>query len=134
MVLIGSDEGMAQQQSRLGREAITEMFDAARKDPRSAWSPDGKCQWGYFFFGLDKQKLQRAGEKLEKEGYRLVRVRGPMKAKTGFRYILHVEKIEQHTVDTLLARNEQLKAFAAEQGLESYDGMEVAPLPSGKCD
>src|SRR5262245_60766680 len=123
MVLVGSGEVTAQQTSRLGREAITELFDDARKNPRATWSIDGKCQWGYFFFGLDQQKLQSAGKELEKEGYRLVQVRGAMKAKTGFRYILHVEKVERHSVDTLLARNEQLKAFAAEQGLESYDGM-----------
>jgi Regulator of ribonuclease activity B len=132
MVLAGSVESMAQEKSRLGREAITAMFDAARK--ASTWSIDGKCQWGYFFFDPDRLKLQKAGAKLEEEGYHLVRVRGPMKSKTGFRYILHVEKVEQLTVDTLMARNEQLKAFAAKQGLESYDGMEVAPLSSGKCD
>ncbi len=132
MVLVGSVEGMAQEKARLGREAITAMFDAARK--ASAWSIDGKCQWGYFFFDPDRQKLESAGAKLEEEGYRLVRVRGPMKSKTGFRYILHVEKVERHSVDTLLARNEQLSAFAAKHGLESYDGMEVAPLQSGTCD
>ncbi len=132
MVLVGSVEGMAQEKARLSREAITAMFDAARK--AQTWSIDGKCQWGYFFFDPDRQKLQSAGAKLEEEGYRLVGVRGPMRAKAGFRYILHVEKVERHSVDTLLARNEQLSAFAAKHGLESYDGMEVAPLPSGTCD
>ena len=134
MVLVASVDGIAQQTSRLGREAITEMFDDARRNPRATWSIDGKCQWGYFFFGLDQQKLQSAGKELEKEGYRFVGVRGPMKAKTGFRYILHVEKVERHSVDTLLVRNQQLSVFAAKLGLESYDGMEVGPLASGKCD
>ena len=38
---------------------------------------------------------------------------------------LHVERIERHSVDTLLARNEQLTEFAAKHELQSYDGFDV---------
>jgi hypothetical protein len=138
MALVASVEGTAQENTRMGRAEVAAMFEAARKNASATWSIDGKCLWSYFFYDPDRQKLERAGAKLQEDGYRLVRVRGPMQApmqaKAGVRFILHVEKAERHTVDTLQARNEQLYAFAAKQGLETYDGMDVGPLPGGKCD
>ena len=41
---------------------------------------------------------------------------------------LHVEREERHTVESLYARNQDLYRFAAEFGLESYDGMDVGPI------
>jgi len=35
---------------------------------------------------------------------------------------------EQHTVDGLNARNQELYRFAKEFKLESYDGMDVGPV------
>ena len=75
MVLVGSVEGVAQEKARLGREAITAMFDAARKT--STWSIDGKCQWGYFFFDPDRQKLQSAGKSSGKRAIVLSGSGGP---------------------------------------------------------
>jgi hypothetical protein len=43
---------------------------------------------------------------------------------------LHVEKIEHHSVDSLMAREEQLREFAHNNGLESYDGMDVGAAPT----
>ena len=134
MLLIWSGEGLTQEKPRISREALTAMFKAARTNPRTKWSIDGKCVWGFFFVHPDRQRLERAGQFLQKDGYRLVEVRGPTQVKAGFRFTLHVEKVERHSVDTLLARNDRFYAFARKHGLESYDGMDVGPLPGGKCE
>jgi hypothetical protein len=40
-----------------------------------------------------------------------------------------VEMIEIHDPDTLNNRNQLLYKFAEEQGIGSYDGMDVGPVP-----
>jgi hypothetical protein len=134
MLLIWSGEGIVQERTRISREALTAMFKAARTSPRAKWSIDGRCLWGYFFVDSDRQRLELAGQLLRKDGYRLVAVKGPSQMKVGLRFILHVEKVERRSVDTLVARNDRLYAFARKHGLESYDGMDVGPLPHGKCE
>jgi hypothetical protein len=42
--------------------------------------------------------------------------------------MLHVEKVETHTVDSLDARNGELDALASKHDLQSYDGMDVGPV------
>lgn len=43
-------------------------------------------------------------------------------------YCLHIEKAEQHTVDSLDARNKEFAALATKYGIEGYDGMDVGPV------
>jgi hypothetical protein len=38
--------------------------------------------------------------------------------------------VEAHTAQSLYARNEALEQFAAEVGVECYDGMDVGPASS----
>jgi Regulator of ribonuclease activity B len=134
ILLVLSGEAIVQERPQITREALTAMFKAARTNPRTKWSIDGKCLWGYFFVDPDRQRLERAGQLLRTDGYHLVEVRGPSQMKVGLRFILHVEKAERHSVDTLLARNDRFYAFARKLGLESYDGMDVGPLPGGRCE
>jgi hypothetical protein len=42
--------------------------------------------------------------------------------------VLHVERIEAHSPQTLLARNEMLYDLANQLELNSYDGMDVGPV------
>lgn len=46
-------------------------------------------------------------------------------------FCLHVEKPEQHTVDSLDARNKEFAALATKYGIEGYDGMDVGPVDGG---
>jgi hypothetical protein len=126
--------GTAQERPKISREAVTAMFKAARTNPRTKWSIDGKCLWGYFFVDPDPQRLERALQQLQRDGYRYVGIRGPSQGRTGPQFTLHVEKVERHSVDTLLATNNRLYALARKHGLQSYDGMDVGPLPGGKCE
>jgi len=112
--------------NRIPRVQLQEMFDniAAQTD----WDLSGEMLWGYFFTDSDKSALERASEKLEKQGYRVVDIFQPDDEGTPLPYFfLHVEKVEAHTVDSLYRRNTELEAFARANDLETYDGMDVGP-------
>jgi hypothetical protein len=103
------------------------MFSHSRE--RAKWSIDDVCLWGYFFTDHDAQKLLAAAPILEGMGYRVVGLREPTPEDDDQELlVLHVEKKELHTVDTLDDRNRELTRFAEEFGLESYDGMDVGPV------
>lgn len=43
-------------------------------------------------------------------------------------FVLQVEEVKHHTVDTLFARHRELTAFAAAHKLDTYDGIEVGEV------
>jgi hypothetical protein len=110
------------------------MFDHIRA--KTKWPIDtGECLWGYFFVDTDRTKLEAAGRLLEAQGYRFVTIFGGEQDASGPDEAppvlhLHVEKVEHHSVDTLLAREEQLREFAHKHGLQAYDGMDVGAAPA----
>lgn len=99
------------------------MFEAMEE---GGMTPDQRLLWGYFFYG-EESSLRRVWEQLEGGAYTLVRL-GDVEIEPGEKpnSILHVEKVEQHSVDSLLERNKQLTSIAAPLGVE-YDGMDVGP-------
>jgi hypothetical protein len=112
----------------ISRDQLQEMFEATRA--KAKWSIDDICLWGYFFTDHDRERLLAAMPALEKMGYKVVGLldkptRGDDDQGLLF---LHVEREEQHTVDSLDARNRELYRFAEEFALESYDGMDVGPI------
>src|SRR5262245_4438604 len=112
--------------NRIPKWQLQEMFDdiAAKTD----WDLDDEMVWGYFFTNSDRIDLELAATKLESEGYRYVDLYQPEDGEDMPLYILHVERIETHDVDSLYERNTELEAFATENGLDTYDGMDVGPL------
>jgi hypothetical protein len=116
------------------REMIEGMFDHIRA--KTKWPIDtGECLWGYFFVDTDRAELEAAGRLLEAQGYRFVGILGgePDAAEPDGELPLlhlHVEKVEHHSVDTLMAREEQLREFARNNGLDCYDGMDVGAAPT----
>ena len=101
----------------------------AELEVRPGFFPKGNLRWSYYFLGTDRAKLEKAAQQLMAQGYTLV---GIEPVQRGIPHLpdtweLHVERLEHHTPDTLLARDEVLYAFAAQQGLERYDGVEAAP-------
>ena len=107
------------------------MFDnIARK---TKWNMQGDMLWGYFFTDRDQERLQSCASALAEQGYRLVdiyptdvEVEGVDQEPT---IVLHVEKVETHSVESLDARNREFYRLAEKLGLESYDGMDVGPAP-----
>jgi hypothetical protein len=112
----------------ISRDMLEDLFVRTRE--RARWSIDDVCLWGYFFTDHDRERLLGAALALERMGYRVVGILDepePEDDDQGLLF-LHVEREEQHTVDSLEARNRELYRFAEEFGLETYDGMDVGPV------
>ncbi|KAF1706464.1 hypothetical protein CSC71_14325 [Pseudoxanthomonas sangjuensis] len=120
---------MAKRKSVITKDQLIEMFGNMPRGP--GWDTSKQMLWGYFFTGRSKEKLQKAAALLEQQGYRVVDIYLSDKDDPKGRDLwwLHVEKVEIHSPDTLDQRNRQLYRFADEQGLDSYDGMDVGPAP-----
>jgi hypothetical protein len=105
-------------------EMLERMFANIRTETN--WHVDGDMLWGYFFTDPDPTKLERAAEALGQSGYRVVEI---YETDDKCTHLLHVERIETHTPETLDARNSEFSALAADFDLERYDGMDVGPVP-----
>lgn len=124
----------AQFMTKSARDITEDLFNHVRA--KTNWPIDtGECLWGYFFYDPDRIRLEAASRLLEAQGYRLVAIfdnepdpekPDDVRSEPTMRW-LHVEKVEQHSVDTLMAREERLREFARQNGL-SYDGMEVGAV------
>ena len=104
-------------------DTVQKMFGSMRRD--APWNIDGDLLWGYFFTDPDQQQLDAVARRLVKAGYRKVSI---YLTEDGSASVLHVERVETHTPDTLHARNQELYRLAAEVGISSYDGMDVGPV------
>ncbi len=118
----------------ISREILQNMFDDMRA--RAKWNIDGLCLWGYFFTDHNRERLIQAVPHLESMGYRFVDVFGASdrNENTDSVLFLHVERQEVHTVDSLIERNQEFYQFADEHGLETYDGMDVGPVPKNAIE
>lgn len=108
--------------ARIEREALVEMFEQIRD--RAPWDPEERLLWSYFFTGDDRATVEAAAARLAAQGYVVVGVRRGEDA-----WLMQVQRVERHTVDSLHQRNAALSAFAQRTGLASYDGMDVGPAP-----
>jgi hypothetical protein len=108
-------------------EQLNQMFADMRAELNyKKWNVDGDLLWGYFFTDREAKKLHPVADHLTKAGYRLVNIY-PTDDKTKF--FLHVERIEHHTPESLDRRNQEFYKLADHYHIESYDGMDVGPLP-----
>jgi hypothetical protein len=109
-------------------DALEDMFLNISKDAK--WDMTQPMLWGYFFTHHEPKLLEQAKQKLIQQGYRFVDLSfsGEEDGNDHEQWWLHVEKEEIHTPQTLDQRNDELYIFANEQGLDSYDGMDVGPI------
>ena len=75
--------------------------------------------YGYFFYGNNKSKLESLKQALEQQQYSFVEFRKEDKL-----FVLHVEKKEQHTSETLFTTKQNFTKLAESFGV-SYDGFDV---------
>lgn len=99
------------------------MFDNMRS--QTSWNVDGNLLWGYFFFDPSPAKLQALAAVLEQSNYKIANLY-PSDDETT--HVLHLEKIETHSPQSLFVRNDELQQLAAQHGVASYDGMDVGPI------
>jgi hypothetical protein len=112
----------------ISQEMIEDLFVRTRQlrmEGRVAWDIDDVCRWSYFFVDSSKEKLLDAARELERAGYEPIGFLEPEPEDEDQETIfLRVDRVERHTVASLLARNDELYAIAARLGLRDYDGMD----------
>lgn len=113
------------------RDVLDEFFANTRKlhaDGRAEFDIDKLCRWSFFFVDPSEERLLAIAPELAELGYEIYGTLEPDANDQDPVYFLRVDKIETHTVETLLARNEQLYAFAGAHGVRDYDGMDVGAI------
>jgi Regulator of ribonuclease activity B len=115
---------IAQSKKQIPLTQLEAMFENMRA--KTKWDVDGPLLWGYFFYDPDSEKLVSAARDLEAMGYLS---KGVMKVPNKQDFRLHVEKIETHTPKSLNERNLEFYSFAEKNSIQSYDGMDVGPVP-----
>lgn len=77
--------------------------------------------YGYFFFDKDKSKLEKLKNELIKQSYKFV----VLDKKDNGEFMLHVEKVEKHTRQSLYDREQNLRQLATDYIVSSFDGFDV---------
>jgi regulator of RNase E activity RraB len=112
--------------SQLG--GIREIFDTARREDN--WNPDEEMLYSFYFIDRDVDKLEEIGNELERQGYDFIDIfelgeEGSDEPSGD--YLLHIDKIETHTPESLAARNVEFQRLADEREV-SYDGWEFGEI------
>jgi hypothetical protein len=110
-------------------EGIREIFETARTEDQ--WNLEEEMLYSYYFVDKDVDKLEKLGHYLEKEGYDFIDIfelgDEETNESTG-EYLLHIDKTEIHTPETLAARNVEFQKLADEYEIASYDGWEFGEV------
>jgi len=108
---------------RTPRSKVETVFaDIQTKTP---WDVNAPLLWGYYFTSTGEANLEVAAKRLAADGYRFVELSKPTYSRPFWQ--LHVERVEHHTPDSLMTRNEDMYALASDLKLRSYDGVDVGP-------
>lgn len=110
-------------------DGINEIFNQAKTE--DGWNLNEPMLFSYYFVDRDVDKLEKLGLKLEADGYDFVDVfeLGDERTdeSTG-EYLLHIDKVETHTPESLAARNVEFQKLADEYELSTYDGWEFGEV------
>ena len=106
-------------------DGIKEIFAAAKSEDN--WNLDEEMLYSYYFVDTNVDKLEKLGIFLEKEGYDFLDVfeLGDEETdKSTGEYLLHIDKVEIHTPESLARRNVEFQKLADEYEIQTYDGWE----------
>jgi hypothetical protein len=110
-------------------EGVREIFEEARREDN--WNLDEPMLYTYYFVDTDVDKLEKLGNYLQEQGYDFIDVfelgDEETNESTG-EYLLHIDKVEVHTPESLAQRNAEFARLAEEFGVETYDGWEFGEL------
>jgi len=110
-------------------DGIKEIFETAKIE--DSWDLDGEMLYSYYFVDTDADKLEELGLELEEKGYEFLGIfelgEEDSEEPTG-EYLLHIDKVEIHTPDSLAVRNVEFSKLAAEREIDSYDGWEFGEV------
>lgn len=106
-------------------EGIKEIFELAEKE--DGWDLNGELLFSYYFVDKSVEKLEKLGEYLAGEKYDFIDIFELGDEETGEstgEYLLHIDKVETHTPESLAERNVEFQKLADQYEIESYDGWE----------
>ncbi len=110
-------------------EGITEIFETAKTE--DGWKMDGEMLYTYYFVDSSVDKLTALGDKLQADGYDFIDVfelgDEETEESTG-EFLLHIDKVEIHTPESLAERNVEFQNLADEFEIETYDGWEFGEV------
>ena len=104
---------------------IREIFEQARTE--DGWNLDEPMLYSYYFIGTDADKLDGLGEALEEKDYEFIGVYelgDEETEKATGEFLLHLDRVEKHTPESLAQRNVEFAKLAEDYGGVSYDGWE----------
>ena len=116
-------------------EGIREIFNDAKT--QDGWNTDEEMLYSYYWVDGDVDKLEKLGEHLEKQGYDFIDIFELGDEETGEstnEYLLHIEKVEIHTPESLAQRNIEFQKFADDYKIETYDGWEFGEVGDDEDD
>ncbi len=110
-------------------EGIKEIFADAKTE--DGWDLSEEMLYSFYFVDESVDKLEKLGLKLEADGYDFVDVfelgDEETDESTG-EYLLHIDKVEVHTPESLAQRNVEFAKLAEEYELKTYDGWEFGEV------
>ncbi len=110
-------------------EGITEIFNDAKTE--DGWDLSEEMLYSFYFVDESVDKLEKLGLKLEADGYDFVDIfelGDEETEKSTGEYLLHIDKTEVHTPESLAQRNVEFKKLAEEYELKTYDGWEFGEV------
>ncbi len=108
---------------------IKQIFEDARREDN--WNLDEEMLYSYYFVDTDVDKLEKLGLKLEEDGYDFVDIfeLGDEETdKSTGEYLLHIDKVEKQTPESLAQRNVEFQKLADEYDIKTYDGWEFGEV------
>ena len=110
-------------------EGIREIFNAAKTEDN--WDLSEEMLYSFYFVDKNVDKLEKLGLKLEADGYDFIDIfelgDETTDESTG-EYLLHIDKVETHTPESLAQRNVEFQKLADEYEIETYDGWEFGEV------
>lgn len=116
-------------------EGIREIFADAKQEDN--WNIDEPMLYSFYFVDKSVEKLEKLGLKLEAEGYDFVDIfelGDEETEKSTGEYLLHIDKIEIHTPESIAERNVEFQKLADQFEIETYDGWEFGEIGEDEED
>ena len=110
-------------------EGIKEIFALAENEDK--WNLRDEMLFSYYFVDESIEKLEKLGHKLEADGYDFIDIFELGDEETNEvtgEYLLHIDKVEIHTPESLAQRNVEFQKLADEYEIASYDGWEFGEV------
>ena len=110
-------------------EGIEQIFADARKEDN--WNTGEEMLYSYYFVDKDVEKLENLGHHLEEKGYDFLDIFELGDDDTGKStgdFLLHIDKEETHTPQSLAQRNVEFSQLAEEYEVAEYDGWEFGEV------